>query len=42
MLSSDEPLLPAKISEINKKDYSYILIYKGKNKGKIIGVIKTK
>ena len=42
MLELNERLSASKIAEINKKDYSYILIYKGEDRSNVVGVIKTK
>lgn len=41
MLSLTDKLTTAKIREINKKDYSYILVYKEK-RSNVVGVLKTK
>lgn len=42
MLSLKDKLTPSKIAEINKKDYSYILVHLENQRNKIVGVIKAK
>ena len=41
MLSESERLSPQKVAEINKRDFSYILVYK-ERRSNLIGVVKTK
>lgn len=42
MLEIRERLTHNKIKEINEKDFSYILVYKGEDRSNVVGVIKTK
>ena len=42
MLELHERLTQSKINEINQKDFSYILVFKGEDRSNVVGVIKTK